>query len=57
MLNIENEEDLDAIIRILSCILRDKLIRVMRKKVSKEEGKKDERESSRHTHADQQPSI
>ena len=23
----------------------------------KEEGKKDERESSRHTHADQQPSI
>ena len=41
MLNIKNEEDLDAIIRILSCVLRDKLIRVMRKKVSKEEGKKE----------------
>ena len=41
VLNIENEEDLDAIIRILSCVLRDKLIRVMRKKVSKEEGKKE----------------
>lgn len=40
LLNLESDEDIEYILRILTCILRAEVIDVMRKKVSKEQRKK-----------------
>ena len=39
-LNIQNEDDIEYMLRILTCILRAEIIDVMHKKVSKEERKR-----------------
>ena len=39
-LNIQNEDDIEYMLRILTCILRTEIIDVMHKKVSKEERKR-----------------
>ena len=40
MLNIENEKDIEYMLRIITCILRAEIIDVMHKKVSKEKRKR-----------------
>ncbi len=41
LLNIENNDDIEYMLRILTCVLRAELIDVIHKKVSKEEGKEE----------------
>ena len=48
MLNIENEKDIEYMLRIITCILRAEIIDVMHKKVSKEKRKRGINQTNRN---------